>query len=432
MKSQNAMQRELAKLEEQWQAFLGSDKAILHWKVKAIDQQLANTFIKLKEQFSEEDPQFLVQLSVPFSGAQTFGWELAKELNRLMFEAKSAVDEEGPQEDWRAPDLGQLRSGFHALFASCHAILDAFGDVLDNLVLAIVPPQVTTVEAYRQWWEWACKVKTQYADEWPDSLRFIVFDSTEQPFLQQTLQSHPQVMSLSATANMQAAVRDLAQAADDGTDGAKVRVHLVAMNEAIADSDLGKLEDAAGQALPIAERNQWWDVWATLLMTRAGGCLNMQHFDKSLKDYRQAQQVASQGMGHQVPGCDKLLLQSMLCEGTSLFLADELEAATKAYSRTGEKAEELDDLWLAMEGWRMASFCAERLGEEKPAWQLASKAFALAKRMTPEQLEQSTVPFVGQALLRLSPNQQVKAEVQEVFAEWLGEDWLQNLEKATA
>lgn len=432
MTTQNAIQTELAKLDEQWHSFLDSDKAIFHWRFRPTDQPLANTFIKVKEQFDENDPQLFVQLTVPFSNAQEFGWELAAELNRLMDEGKSHADEDSPQEDWQAPDLTQLKSGFHALFASCQVILDVFGDVMDNLVLAISPQAVKDPEQYRQWWAWACKVKSQYADEWPDNLKLLVIDHADKPFLLEQLQDQSQAMSVEACASMQAAVREIAEQADDGSDGGKLRVQLVAMNEAIVESDAQKLQQTSDKALPIAERNQWWDVWTTLLMTRAGGWLNMQRYPSALQDYRKAQEIASLGLEKETPGCDKLLLQAMLCEGTTLFLAEELEHAATAYAQTGEKAEALRDPWTALEAWRMASFSVERLDDRQGAWQHASKAFAVGKAMAQEQREQSTLPFVGQALLRLSPNQQVKTEVRDVFSEWLGKDWLNNVEKATA
>ena len=51
MSGENAIQKEIAKLSEHWQVFTDGDHAILHWLVKPSNVALANTFIKIKEQF---------------------------------------------------------------------------------------------------------------------------------------------------------------------------------------------------------------------------------------------------------------------------------------------------------------------------------------------------------------------------------------------
>lgn len=438
MTEKNPIERELAKLEEQWQEFQETDKAILHWMIKTGDQQLSHVFVTLKEQFSEQEPDLFVQLKTPFTNAQTFGWDLANELNQRVAEgiAEADADPEALPADehsaWQAPDLTQYKSGFHALFASCDALLSKFGDVLDHLVLVIAPTRVADAVDYQTWWSTACTVKAQY-QVWHEKIQWVVFDMAEQPLLSSTFAEHtPWVASLVAPVDVQAALKKVAQEANDGSDGAQLRLHLLDMNEAIATGNHKQLEQSSALGLIIAEHNQWLDLWTTLLMTRAAGWLNAQKHELAFQDYRQAQVVALQGLEKGTPGCDKLLLQAMLCEGTTLFVADYLEKAALAYEKTALKAQELDDQWLALEAWRMASFSLERLDNKREAWDFANQAFDVGRDMSQEEREQSTLGFVGQALLRLSPNQQVKNEVDAVFKRWLGDDWLHKLESATA
>lgn len=429
MTEKNAVERELAKLEEQWQAFMETDCAIFHWLIDRRDQQLAHTFVTLKAQFDEQEPDLFIPVQIPFRAKQTFALEMAQEVNRLVAEGiADSASESLPETTWQLPDLAFSQSGFHALFLSCQALLDAFGDVLSHLVLAITPTEVTHLSEYHQWWDTVCRVKAQYRD-WPNSLRMVVFDCASEPMLTGVFAPHPAlVFSRTANVDLSSAIKTIAQEADDGTDGAKVRLHLLDMNEAIAAGDLQQLERASALALPIAEHNQWLDVHATLFMTRAAGYLNTKVYKEALQDYRQAQNVAEQGAARKIPGCDKLLLQAMLCEGTVLFLAERLGDAARAYERAALRAQELKDSWMALEAWRMASFSLEREGNSKHAWHYANEAFKVGREMSQEQREQSTLPFVGQALLRISPNAQVHKEVKAAFNQWLGEDWLEQLE----
>jgi hypothetical protein len=170
----------------------------------------------------------------------------------------------------------------------------------------------------------------------------------------------------------------------------------------------------------------------TVLLTRAGGLLNFQKFPLAIADYKQAQMFAQLGIENKIPGCEKLLLQALLFEGTALFLADQLTPAAKAYEVAALKAEEFSDLWVALEAWRMAAFVSERLNQTTPAWQFATQALDVGKKMADEERAQSTLGFVGQAMLRLSANQQTKNDINTTFSELLGADWLKNVEGTAA
>ncbi|MCR6653303.1 MAG: hypothetical protein NVV73_18225 [Cellvibrionaceae bacterium] len=258
-------------------------------------------------------------------------------------------------------------------------------------------------------------------------------DNAEKPFLSQTITQNGDVaLSQTPPLNFNAAARAVAEQANDGSDSGQFRLHLLDMNNAIGEQDRGKLEKSSAAALAITEKNQWLDMWTTTLMTRGGGWLNFKVFDLAVKDYRQAQQIALQGIEKQTPGCEKLLLQAMLFEGTAYFMANYLEHAAKAYQNAAKKAEELKDSWMCLEAWRMASLSMERFKKTDIAWQFANQAFAVGRGMKPEEREQSTLAFVGQAMLRISPNGQVKAEVKNAFDRMLGEDWLKQMDAATA
>lgn len=167
------------------------------------------------------------------------------------------------------------------------------------------------------------------------------------------------------------------------------------------------------------------------MLTRAAGYLSLQAYEPALADYRNAQLIAAQGAQENIPGCNKLQLQAMICEGTCLFSAERFAEAAIAYAKGAQFAEQQQDSMLTLEGWRMASFSMERLKEKQPAWEYAMKALDAGRKMDQERRSQSTLPFVGQALLRLSPNGEIDKQIKSSFAELLGADWLENLEAMT-
>lgn len=431
MATGNAIQQEIEKLTQHWEQFVDGDQGILHWLIKSTDVALANTFVKIKEQFDEENGEWFIQLSTEFRDMHTYANDLAEELNELMEQGLAEADGDTPLNDWKKTDLSEAQSGFHALFLSCGEILRLFGQSIDYLTLVISPAAVRKPKDYAQWWALACKIHRDY-QEWSPKLKLLVLDSAEKPFLTQTFADNTDVaLSQMPPLDFNGAARKVAEQANDGSDSGEFRLHLLDMNNAISEQNKQKLEVASVAALAIAEKNQWFDMWATVLMTRGGGWLNFKVFEQAAKDYRQAQQVAAQGMAQQTPGCDKLLMQAMLFEGTAYFMADYLEHAAIAYKNAAEKAQELKDTWISLEGWRMASLSMERHKQKDIAWQYASRAYAVGREMEPKERKESTLGFVGQAMLRISPNSQVKAEVKTAFDRMLGEEWLEQVEAVT-
>jgi len=236
------------------------------------------------------------------------------------------------------------------------------------------------------------------------------------------------IYNADAPVNMQATIQAILSEVDDGSPNAKFRQYTVDLQHAVGKQDKAAIEKFAAAAIVIAEAHQWFDMWVVTLLTRAAGYLGLQDYDNALKDYRAAQLIAVQGEQKNIPGCNKLQLQAVICEGTCLFSAGQFEEAASAYVRGAQLAELQEDLLLTLEGWRMASFSMERAKIPKIAWEHGIKALEAGDKMDEQGRENSTLPFLGQALLRISPSGDVSQHIKNRFDELLGEGWLKRAE----
>ena len=155
----------------------------------------------------------------------------------------------------------------------------------------------------------------------------------------------------------------------------------------------------------------------------------MQLFEDALQDYRAAQAIAQQGEEESVAGCGKLLVQAQVCEATCLFNMECFEEAAIVYGRAAQTAEQREDLFLGLDSWRMASFCMERKKDNKQAWVYAKNSLDISRKMDAQQRSQSTLPFLGQAMIRLSPTTEVRDQVKLTFNELLNEHWLDQVQQ---
>jgi tetratricopeptide (TPR) repeat protein len=379
-----------------------------------------------------------IHLHSEFEEIDSFGRALAEEMNHMIEDGISDAGLEEAQENappttihqWIKPELTTCTSGFNCIFRSCKHALDSFGDYVHNLVLVITPARIKDHSQYTQWWAECCDIHSRY--NWPKNLKLVVFNTDKNSTLATLVREQPtHIHSADAPVNMAAAIQAVLHEADDGSPNAKFRQHMVDLQQAVGKRDKSAIESLSAAAIALAEQHHWLDMWAVTLLTRAAGYLSLQAYDAALMDYRSAQLISAQGEQENVPGCNKLQLQAIICEGTCLFSAERFDEAAIAYAKGAQLAEQQEDFMLTLEGWRMASFSMERLKEKKSAWDYAMKAVEAGRKMDESARAQSTLPFLGQALLRLSPNNDIDKQIKLSFTEMLGDGWLENIEAMT-
>lgn len=438
MKPSNPIEGELAKLEEQWETFIDSEQPILRWLIPPDSYQIARAFVKVKEQFEDDNPDLFIGLASVFADPGRFAFALADELNQAVEDGLAEAEADDDAGDnpnplrWQPPGPGRHKNGFQALMACAAAVIEAFGDYFEYLTLAVTPAEVHDPDAYAQWWTACCRIHREYG-LWPDKLRLVVFDNADAPGLNAPAEAAPeQMLSLTAPLDMRGAIDGILDNADDGSPGAEFRRLLVDLNDAIGRQQSGRMETLSDKAITIAQAQQWTDMLATVYLLRAAGFLNMEHFDRALADYRHAQASAQQGEREDKPGCDKLHLQACMCEGTTLFSAGQFEAAATAYRQAAELAEAQQDKLMNLEGRRMESFCMERLKRRRQAWESANRALQVGRDMEETERHQSTLRFVGEALLRTAPDARNKDRAEQALRELLGPDWKQSPDEQAA
>lgn len=425
----NPVEKELQKLNAQWEAFMASDKPIFHWSLKTDAQQLAKTFIRYKEQTPESLTDMTIGLPVDFFSASDYGYALASALQEAIIAGIAVAETDDMAMEalpsWQSLDIKRYPYGFRALFAVCEQCIQLYGQAYDTLTLAMLPQQVSDPEAYSRWWAECCRICRDYTLR-PQKLRLVVFDSQITPFLADIAHDHPDLVYHDTdNTNMKAALAQVVDEANDGSPGAVLRKHLFEMNYAMGEQNRTVLEQHAQQALAIAEQHELVDMLATTLLIRAAAYLNLQCFDLSISDYRQAQSHAAKGKEAQVPGCDKLLLQAVLCEGTAHFTKGDFIEAAFAYQRAAPIGEALSEKLMTMEAWRMAAFSFERAKDKNKAWQSGRHALVVAETMDEKERSASTLSYVGEGLLRVAPDYDAEKSVITRMRQLLGDDWQQ-------
>jgi hypothetical protein len=114
-------------------------------------------------------------------------------------------------------------------------------------------------------------------------------------------------------------------------------------------------------------------------------------------------------------------------EGAALVAAERWPDAATVYERAVGLAEAAQDLTMTLEAWRMAAWCHEQAGADGEAWRCGQQALKAGEALPEAQRAQSTLPWVGELLLRLlerNYNDPRHAEqVQAQLVHLLGPEW---------
>ncbi|MGH8551384.1 MAG: tetratricopeptide repeat protein [Methylococcales bacterium] len=134
-------------------------------------------------------------------------------------------------------------------------------------------------------------------------------------------------------------------------------------------------------ALRFARRHNWADQEVVVTMLLAGALLKEKRFDSALNGYRRARQVAEKVTVEGHPAGRDLVLQTWFGQASAHLAAGQFEEAANCYDQAAILAQQIPNLILGIEAFRMGCFCFNRLDESAAAQQLdtaiagASEAF---------------------------------------------------------
>lgn len=424
MAKKNAIEKEVDKIENQWEDFVSTGLPILRWLVTPGSNQLLSTFIQVQEHMGVTVSDFFLPLYSPFKNPESFALDLAGEINGRMEASRETVEKEANQPfTWIKPDISHCLNANAALAITGQHIIEAFGTGFENLVLVIRPSEVSSASGWRDWWQGIARF-TGDKTRWPQRIKLVVFDDQKQAQLNKIAQENKtSMLSMVPPVDLKGAMNQIFSEADDGSPGAAYRKHFVALHHAVEENDLVSVERESIAALAIAGKHQWHELWVAVLLNRASAYLTNQRFDDAINDYRHAQRFAKMGEEAGKPGCDKICLQAYLSEASAWLSQQKLPEATALYQHCAVLAEKIGESFFHMDCWRMVSFCQERQKLKTEAWESALNALDAAAAVEPEIRSNSTLPYVGDALMRLAPSAEEMSRTDTLLRSYLGDEW---------
>lgn len=400
----NPVEKRLMLLADRWVSFREDDtKRLLIWQAEPNALRFFQCFFEVQKHETEYTVgDLFIVFDAPFDNTIQYSREL-KEILAGQYEAsREDLLQQGISPDWQfnprqyphsaAGFVNSLRS-----FGSQHH------ERIGHLVAVLTPTQVANSDHLASWLLNAVQANP------PERLRFVVIDSLEAPqFSRLESAGHAMIQfDRPAIDALTTAQETFAQESAAGPAGV-FRNLLIGLMTLVEKGRADQVKLKAADALKFARKEKWPDQEVVVAMLVAGAMLKEKRFKAALKGYHYARKAAEQAAADGHPAGQQMTLQSWFGEAGVHLAAGDLEKAVQSYDRAAGVAQQIPNLILGIEAFRMSAFCLARLKDMEPAVQKGWHALSLGEKLKPDARAMTSLPIAALDLLRAIDPQRVE------------------------
>lgn len=419
----NAIEQRLDHIETLWNAFADKpDARLCRWLVSVDERRMIDVFLEVQNDESGSVPDLFIRFEEPFVDPAKYGLTLAESLQAKYDEIRDSLREDGMASDWRRPAANSSDADTVAFAKALGSLQSHYQSLLSQVVAVLMPERTSKTADWQAWLQ-------RLIRSLPSGVRVMVVDDLLFPKLGELAKAEPAaVETIEPKLDMPAAYLELARGVGKGGPGVSFRMNFVALAQAAGAGDIAKAKQMATAALAIAQQQGWPQMEAVIQMTLASALLGAKKSAEAIACYRSAS--ATMAAQPNDPTAPKIILQSKLSEGAALVSDSKHPEAAKVYEESAALAEQSKDFLMGMEAWRMASYCHEVSNQIEASWRCGNKALDAAAKMDADLRVSSTLPFVGQAMLRIAKgaDEEYAGQVRTRMSQLAGPDWEKKLE----
>ena len=421
----NAIENRLDILVGLWNEFAKKPEAkALRWLIVPDEARMIDLFLEVQNEEISDIPDLFIRFEEPFENPTQYGFVVNEALRTKYDEIREGIDNEGLAADWTCP-LPQP-GDIPTFVNSCRSFCEYYNDLMEYLVVVLTPDNVVDVGAWEHW------LLNLVRADLPPNMKLMVVDTLDTPALERLEQeAADRVESVAPELDMPGAMEELVRDVPVHGPGFTFRRLFVALTNAAAAGDLKKSQKAADSALAIATKEKWPQMQVVIHMALGGAFVGASKFEEALSNYQSAESIAAAANKNGDPAGPTLMLQSKMAQAAALIGQARHADAAKIYEAAAALADNQQDHLMLLENWRMAAYCQETVEQLDRSWDCGHLAIHAAKKMDSDLRVNSTLPYVGQGLLRIAAKRGDDAGANTVegsMVDLIGPDWKDKLE----
>jgi tetratricopeptide (TPR) repeat protein len=415
MPKPNPVQRRMQKAAEIWENLIVADQVRLgRLSGRDDDRQLFETFLKTEEEETGALPDHFLRFENDFERADHYVLNLLALLDAHARELMAAVLEGSNDEKANADEKAAIEANFPKTWTcpkpapgsdpadiwvqAVSSFCQAFGKAFEAFGFYLVPASIASLHDWMRFLYTVAKHPKH-----PSNARHLVWDHALHPQLKPLADAERvRIATVPVDLDLSGVLNETAAEADDGSPGGAFRRHYIAAATASGKGDMTAASAAADQGAAIASREGWPGLLTALHCVLAAGFMGQKAYPQAFSAYDKALAGASEATAKQDPTGPKLEVQAVAGKASTRIAQGDFAGAACEYEVMAQKSEAAKDERMQLEACRMRAYCHESLKDYETAYRLNGQAVKIAESMKPEDRESSTLPYVGQALTRIT------------------------------
>lgn len=434
MNEHNPITMRLEEMANVWKQNVQPHHTLVRWMLKPEENRMYEGFCRVEASPHGRLDNLFLFFYTHLTTAKTYSYEIIEQWLREYDDPKqrSQYTNAGITTEW---DLQAARKAVADQdYEACHRLLPEMTRTYREwvnmpnatLVLALLPKQMSGVEAFQEW------INGWMEQPRPPATQLLVFDHLGSNYWGQLFEHYKnEAVSLLHDLRMQDAVRQIATAGSATDPYAFFRKCMFEMADASVKKDQPLLEAWGEKGIEAAKKCGDKNLLGTAYITYAGmlfGFKDHPAIERLLDTgIRLCKQEIASGKDIMKP----LLLQFYTYQGANLQLQHERKDALTWFLKAGDEAVAFGLPGQAVSAYYKAFVFAEYKNYPEEKLQARQSALPLGSRLTPEEIQASEYPFMAHDLFLDNDAAYaiLKEQVNQVMIAAYGENWQETVEE---
>ncbi|PHN05117.1 hypothetical protein [Flavilitoribacter nigricans] len=437
-------------LVEHWKDFISRpDARTCIWLIEPEELQMIESFYRAEASVQGKTTDIFFRFSCPLKLIDDYGKDLVAELREQIHSYREEARNEALDIKWE-PQPWNHRNSSSKYFLDNFYWLAQDLNISSTLVAYLAPSEFVRPSIWEAWLIECLKIGI------PANVRLMVTEVVDdgKSKFKNLLKRYPtEVCVIQPELDMTGAMKEVAAAGDLSHPGVKFQMAFIDLTQMVGKGQMEKAEKQSVICLDLVKQiEDAQHLQVAVYFTLAAGWIGKRRYDRTLEAYDTACMVAEnmyrtkQAMGLQ------LLTQALFAKASVFVSPDksvnDYEAGYLLYKKVTEVGEELPDnlieqlpenvpedlptanptkIYNLMEAWRMMGYCKMRLKEYDISNKCYEKALEFGGLLPFEQRQDSTLPYIGKALIDLNPElkgtYQDELKIRKKLTQIMGENW---------
>lgn len=393
----NPIERRIGLIHDHWVEFAELPAArVLCFLAKPDEVRMVDAFVATEsDERAGTLPDLFVELSSSFDVSFPYGYAACEEFVRIAAELHAGLEDPATA-PWKPPEAARGEEDVALWVKTCESFCQHYA-LPGHLAVLLRPTAVSHPDTFQLWLQrWAMLA--------PENVRAILVDDGDHPVFEPLVKVEPErVIARRLDLDMAGARLELSQGAGGlDTPGGRFRHAFVKLSNALESGKLAEAQAFGKAALGIAQAQKWFALAVPVHFSLGAALAGEGKGTEASAEYLKAEIAAAEGEEVGDPVCTKLRAQARMARGGLLVALRQYQPAAELFTNTLPLATAAEDPRMVLDCYRLASFSYEQDGSTAPAWQAGLDGLRYAKTLDPETCKRSTLPYLGEGLMRMT------------------------------